>query len=556
MRPRPLALVLALALAAPLAHGQTRLFTFEGPTTGDLFGDAVAGAGDVDGDGFDDLLVGAPLADVAAPDAGRVYLVSGESGAPIATLDGSGLGDWFGSALDGAGDYDGDGTPDLVVGAWRASLAGTDSGSVRVVSGATMQPLATFLGSGAGEEYGSSVAGAGDFDMDGFADVVIGAPGAGTLGSNPGRVQVFSGKTSLLLLEASGEAAADGFGWSVAGAGDVNGDGFADVVVGSIAADAGAMNTGRVYVYGGGAAAGGAGLLDSFDGDFAFDLLGWSVAGAGDVDGDGLSDVIAGAPFSPLNGPDAGIARIWSVQTGLAIRTIQGDSAGDWSGFSVAGLGDLDGDLRAEVAIGSPFAATTTLQGGTARVVDGMTGSVLFSVDATARSSELGAAVAGAGDLNGDGVPELVVGARYDGAGTAAVVSGQPLGLASSAHAVSVQSGGEAVFALTAGAEHAAKAYLIAASGSGTSPGTPLGLVTVPLNLDPFTLFSIEQANGDVFVQTIGSLDGEGAAAAKLVVPASTSPNLAGTTLHFAYVALGALTLDYASNAVPVSLLP
>ena len=149
--------------------------------------------------------------------------------------------------------------------------------------------LHTFDGESADDYLGVSVSGAGDVNRDGFADLICGAYGYGWVGA----AYVFSGVDGSILYTFVGDSTNDYFGYSVSGAEDVNGDGFPDFIVGAFGADINGKNSGRARVFSGLDGS----VLYTFDGDSKFDNFGWSVSGAGDVNGDGFGDLIVGAPF-------------------------------------------------------------------------------------------------------------------------------------------------------------------------------------------------------------------------------------------------------------------
>lgn len=399
-----------LCVAAQVARGQGYpLWTFTGSTPGGQLGRSVAEAGDVDGDGLPDVIVGAPYAGTGGlVAAGQAKVLSGATGAVLFTFGGSAPGEGLGWSVSGAGDVNGDGFSDFVVGARDADPGGTqDAGQAKIFSGATGALLLTCTGSASFDWLGYSVAGAGDPNSDGFGDILIGAPLADPGGiRDAGEVKVFSGATGAVLFTFAGSSIEDWLGWSVAGAGDVDGDGFDDILSGAPRADSGLLaNSGQARVFSG---ANGA-LLLVFNGSAAFDNLGWSVAGAGDVNGDGLDDLIVGAPFATLFG--LGQARVFSGATGSVLLTLNALAGDSWLGYSVAGAGDLNGDGVDDLVVGAPASITpSTGFLGRARVFSGSNGSPLFTFSGSVAGGGLGSSVAGPGDVNGDGVPDLFVG--------------------------------------------------------------------------------------------------------------------------------------------------
>jgi hypothetical protein len=282
-------------------------WTAESDQAGAMLGFSVSSAGDVNGDGFDDVIVGAFSYDTTEINEGRAYLYHGSAWGLGATpnwlADGGQANDLFGYSVAGAGDVNGDGYDDVIVGALQYDGAAQNGGGAFVYHGSGSGLSSARDWPAAGNQgyawLGFSVAGAGDVNGDGFADVIVGEPLFDVAAENEGRVYVYHGSASGLGPSpdwtANGNAAEGRFGKSVATAGDVNGDGFADVIVGADGYDDELVNQGRVYVYRGS----GAGLAPTAawfaEGDQEYGQLGISVATAGDVDGDGFADVIAGA---------------------------------------------------------------------------------------------------------------------------------------------------------------------------------------------------------------------------------------------------------------------
>ena len=301
------------------------LHTFLGDAAADFFGLSVSGAGDVNGDGFADLIVGAYGDDDNGSNSGSARVFSGVDGSVLHTFLGDAAGDQFRPFRLGCGRRE------------RGRLQRSDrrgrrrrrqrlgSGSARVFSGVDGSVLHTFLGDAASDLFGLSVSGAGDVNGDGFADLIVGAFGDDDNGSNSGSARVFSGVDGSVLHTFLGDAAGDFFGFSVSGAGDVNGDGFADLIVGASGDDDNGSASGSARVFSGLDGS----VLHTFLGDAAFDRFGRSVSGAGDVNGDGFADLIVGADGDDDNGSASGSARVFlSSPTSAAERTFLGDAAG------------------------------------------------------------------------------------------------------------------------------------------------------------------------------------------------------------------------------------
>jgi Ca2+-binding RTX toxin-like protein len=477
-------------------------FKLSGGPTNHYSGHSVASAGDVNGDGFDDIVISDHRADVGAYDTGAAYVVFGKASGfvadiPLSTLNGSNgfrlsgvaANDRSGYSVASAGDVNGDGFADLIIGATQADPGGANSGATYVVFGkasgfAADINLGTLNGSNgfrlngvaAGDYGGHSVASAGDFNNDGFDDLIVGAWGADPQGTDSGTAYVIYGKASgfAASLNLSALTASTGFrltgvseydqaGASVASAGDVNGDGYDDVIIGARYANATGDRAGASYVVFGKAS----GIPSSLDlaalngsngfrlsGVSASDHSGQSVASAGDVNGDGFGDLIIGAAGADPNGNFSGASYVvFGTASGFAANinlsalngtngfVLQGASEFDNSGISVASAGDINGDGFADLFVGaawadvngtpvgisyvvfgkaSGFAASTNLA-----TLDGLSG---FRIVGAETYGSSGTSVASAGDVNGDGYDDMIVGSEAGGGGTTYVVFGGPYG--------------------------------------------------------------------------------------------------------------------------------
>ena len=196
----------------------TILLTLIGPSTAEHFGQSVAGPGDVDLDGYHDILVGSFstfLNGECYGSRGRASLYSGRTGQQIWDIEGVGAEASFGTSVSGLGDVNADGYPDVLVGARGDSRAGVDAGSVTVVSGRDGTPLITVLGQFAGDHFGHAVSAAGDVNQDGTVDFMVGAPNSDVAHYDGGQVSIYSGQTGALLFSLVGHGPQDFFGFSV-----------------------------------------------------------------------------------------------------------------------------------------------------------------------------------------------------------------------------------------------------------------------------------------------------------------------------------------------------
>ncbi len=423
--------------AAPAWSGSSQQF-------GAAFGTSVATAGDVDGDGFADVVVGAPFFDPGTLPGGAAFVYFGSAGveftAPPVRLDGQ-VGSWHGYSVSTAGDVDGDGYADVIVGAPRHSDGEFGEGGAFVYLGAPDHPLQTAPWSDTGDqvdaEFGHAVATAGDVNGDGRADVVVGARFFDAGVGDEGAAYVYLGSPAgpSLVWSVMGSVAGAQLGNVVSTAGDVDGDGCADVIVGARFYHAGQAGEGAAFVYRGTSGGVSAEHGWSASGEQATANLGWSVASAGDVDGDGCADVIVGAYAFDAGEVDEGRAFLFRGSSGgLATApdwTAEGDQADAWFGYSVAAAGDVNGDGFVDVLVGAPKFDDGEVDEGRVLVYlgaeAGLASVPAWTVESDQTDGQLGRSVSSAGDVNGDGFGDVLY-AAFGGTGLAAVHHGTSAG--------------------------------------------------------------------------------------------------------------------------------
>ena len=421
------ALLFPAGASTPDAEAAARAgLILSGGVPGESFGCSVAGAGDVNGDGYGDVIVGAYQSGQIGLAAGRAYIYFGglrPQNRPDVILAGEAAGDAFGVCVAPAGDMNKDGYADVIVGAYQNDARGANAGRAYVFFGGPRpdeRPDLVLSGEAAGDAFGYAVASAGDVNQDGYADVIVGAYENSTRGAGAGRAYLFLGGArpdASADLVLSGEAAGDRFGISVGAAGDMNHDGFGDVVVGAYQNDAGGADAGRAYVFFGGAR-----TDDRADlvvtGASAGDSFGFAVSGAGDVNHDSFGDVIVGAYHNSAGGKDAGRAYIYSGGAAPSERpalVLTGEAAGDAFGYAVAAAGDINGDGFSDVVVGAYGNDAGGSAAGRAYAFFGGASDTApdFTQTGEATLDNLGFAVSGAGDVDGDGAADLIVGAPY-----------------------------------------------------------------------------------------------------------------------------------------------
>lgn len=445
----------SISLAVPLAPGQWfwRLIGTRGGTRGQMTSptwsfnvrsvDTAANTShgvvlDVNGDGFADHAVGSSNATIAGQiQAGRAAVFYGSAmGLPMNaqwTANGTNANDRFATSLAAAGDINGDGYSELLVGAINATAPGApaSSGTVSIYFGSPMglepMPRTVLAGLATGSHFGASVAGVGDVNGDGYADIAVGATEGGA--ASEGQVRVYlgneTGRNLQLNVALTGTRTGDQFGTSVAGAGDLNDDGFHDIAVGAVQAQLGAVaRTGTVSVYYASSRALGitpvaAAVVDGAVG--ANSNFGWSVSMDGDLNGDGLADVAMGGIYSTEGGvSQSGRTALYlgnRVSFPVMPSSIFAGQNGDLAGYSLSTQGDFNGDGYGDLVVSSVSERVTVAGRGALRIYPG--GPVGPSVMNVARftiggSAQYAIRVSTRGDINGDGLSDLIVGGNVN----------------------------------------------------------------------------------------------------------------------------------------------
>jgi hypothetical protein len=395
------------------------------------FGWSAASAGDVNGDGFSDVIVGARLFDNGETNEGRVFVYHGSatglSTTPSWTAESNQAGAQFGNSVASAGDVNGDGFSDVIVGAPEFDSLEANEGRVFVyhgsATGLSTTPSWTAESNQAGARFGWSVSSAGDVNGDGFSDVIVGAHRFDNTELDEGRVFVYHGSATGLSTTPNWTAESNQvgaqFGNSVASAGDVNGDGFSDVIVGARFFDNGETDEGRAFVYHGSATGLSTTPNWTAESNQAFANFGFSVSSAGDVNGDGYSDVIVGAWLFDNGETNEGTAFVYhGSATGLSTSanwTAESNQADAQFGVSVASAGDVNGDGFSDVIVGAPLFDSPEANEGRVFVYHGSASGLSTTPNWTAESNQadaqFGVSVASAGDVNGDGFSDVIVGA-------------------------------------------------------------------------------------------------------------------------------------------------
>lgn len=406
---------LSLGLTTPLllagsSVAQELVYTLGVEATSNSdYGRSVGDAGDVDQDGHGDVIVGAPFDSPG----GSIHVYSGRTGSLIWSRFAESSGDAFGWSVDGLGDVNGDGASDLIATAPLFDTHGginQNAGKVYVISGATGNSLIELQGGQTGGQFGSRVRGLGDISGDGVGDFAIGSQfmdGAGLV--DRGELHVYSGGGQSLLYSKAGTEAGQMLGASLDVLRATGVPSTSRIIVGSPGWDGPGTNRGLVQVYNGLG-----NLAVAYPGPTNDSGFGLEVAGVGDVNNDGFCDYAVGAPGIDVLfvGADAGAAYVYNGTSTVLLYRFTGPHAGAFLGQSLDGVGDVNGDGHADLLIGSPnLDAGGVVDAGQVSLISGANGSDLATY-VGGINDHMGRSVSSAGDLNGDGIPDFVIGAN------------------------------------------------------------------------------------------------------------------------------------------------
>ncbi|MCF0063966.1 FG-GAP-like repeat-containing protein [Dyadobacter chenwenxiniae] len=415
------------------------------------FGRAVEGLGDVNGDGFSDVIVGAPLFDKGQFDEGAAFIYHG-SAAGINLLAANILESnqekaQFGYCSAGAGDVNGDGYNDVLVGAYAYDKGHDNEGAVFVHLGSAVginnNASVVLEGNQINAQYGWSAATAGDVNGDGYSDIIVGSYLYDYGQTNEGAVFVYHGSaqgikaSAAIRLESNQPEAKQGI--AVACAGDVNGEGYSDVMIGIWQYDKGENNEGAVVIHHGspnGLISSPASTLESNQADAG---MGWSVKSAGDVNGDGYSDIITGANTYDTGQTDEGAAFVWLGMADGLNKTygtqLEMNQPEALFGSFISSAGDLNGDGYGDVAIAAFYYDSGQTSEGAVFIFHGSAAGLDVVPNQILESNQEYASMgstSSAGDINGDGYGDLIVGMPLFGgndAGAVFIYTGSPAGI-------------------------------------------------------------------------------------------------------------------------------
>lgn len=283
-----------------------------------------------------------------------------------------------------------------------------------------LEPNYIYTGDYDYDSLGWSVSSAGDFNNDGYDDIVIGAPKAGS--GRPGKAFIYSGYDGSLMIEATGEYLEDRFGFSITGNVDFNNDEYGDIVISAVSNDALGPGTGRIYVFYGSSGPFPKTISASnadhiITGDAAGESLGTSLAILEDINADNIPDILAGAFMWVISG--TGKASVYSGQNFEKIYSVDGEAALDWFGWAVAAAGDIDNDGDPDFLVGAPLNDAIGDRSGRVYIYSGPDGTCIDTITGEGSMSFMGWSVSGCGRIDGDEAYDFLIGAPFSSSGGA-----------------------------------------------------------------------------------------------------------------------------------------
>ncbi len=554
---------LLLSAAQVAGGGFDKIALFPGDVQGDRMGASVAALGDLDGDGLRETAACAPDATISGmPKAGLVRVYSGAGGGVLYEYTGSASFERLGRAVLALGDLDGDLVDDFAF----SSDAG--SGTVFLVSGASGLTLLSLSGPVGSGDFGQALAAPGDLDGDSIPDLAVGDgafdydDGLGTVLFDAGGAWFLSGLDGSVIQAFHGDAAGDRFGATLACPGDSSGDGFPDLLAGARSFDPpGLVDAGAVFLRSG---ADGSAVW-RFDGSAAAAFFPTALAAVGDTDGDGYGDFLAGARLDePAGGFDQGSAVLVSTDPAATLmQTWYGSAPQEHFGAALGTAGDVNEDGIVDLMIGAPGPA----YGGRVYIYSGADHARLWISESEGTADGYGGAVAGAGDLDNDGRLDLLVGATDapgpNGlAGVVHLLSFRQFAIPSRSE-ISALSGGTATWNLKFPDDFLRQDdRLFYLTLIAEAPGlTVVQGWQVPLEQDLLFSRSLQGQHPDEMILPAGPLSAAGAGTVQAALPGNLPPVMIGKSWYLAFgcyelTDAGELIVHAISRRVELTILP